>query len=82
MKLEINTLALGYLISDSIRLLYNSTRKDFTTIFGEDGDYLWNKFTKAFNSKEGEFICYLDATNLEKLAVSTIEFSKRERRLS
>lgn len=63
------------LIDSSIRVLFNSSKADFTEIFGDDGPYLWDKFTIGFQANEGSFICYLDHKNQKKLAAYVLEYA-------
>ncbi len=59
---------IGFMMDAAIRHLYCAGLEDFKKIFGEDGQYLWDKFTKRYGRNEGSFICYLDGDNKTKLA--------------
>lgn len=58
----------GALFQEMIRILYSLEVENFREIFGnEDGRYLWEKFKDHFNGDVGDFICYLDGSNIEIL---------------
>lgn len=55
------------LVKGCIQACHCSTNESFRIIFGDMGDYLWDKLVNHFDANEASFICYLDGDNLDKL---------------
>lgn len=55
------------LVRGCIQACHSSSNESFREIFGDMGDYLWNKLVYAHEADEARFICYLDNGNLTKL---------------
>lgn len=55
------------LVRGCIQACFSSSNESFRQIFGEMGDYLWDKLVNHFDANEGSFICYLDDKNLSLL---------------
>lgn len=55
------------LVRNVLQTLFCSGVREFKEIFGEDGLYMWDKFSNHYNKRCDDFVCYLDTTNLEKL---------------
>lgn len=52
---------------ESLRHINCMEKEDFKECFGEDGDYLWNKFVNVKEADVFEFLCYLDLQNGKRL---------------
>lgn len=55
------------LVRGCIQACHSSSNESFREIFGDMGDYLWDKLVNHFDANEASFICYLDNKNLTKL---------------
>jgi hypothetical protein len=55
------------LVRGCIQACHSSSNESFREIFGDMGDYLWDKLVNAHDADEARFICYLDNKNLDKL---------------
>lgn len=60
------------LLSEVVRLSIQTLNcmglHEFLKVFGEEsGRHLWSKYAVHYKRDAGEFVCYLDQSNLERL---------------